>query len=560
MNDVVHQIRYGWSPSSLLGTRGMGPVESTLPNETLANWDNVLRDHVWAAAPEPGFTFIMHGPVGALLRKVATPADDGRPGSAAHILLSQQLTAEQALGLASAPWGGWNTPAPSALLWPALEPVAQRGLHGLRARARALPADLLAARLSQLLSFPGEAFTVVGEPDPLAVTCALGDLFGGIPTFASDESDDTGQNLPTAVFLRVTPFSSTTATRRRLASDASGADPELGSFAAAAAEAYADEGLDGIAAIRAARAPADLKEVKAWAQAAQFAPGVLADIGRLPKLNPVTLDGLRARDPLRRIETTAAHAPSTRLARALDPRLPPELLVIFVREAVGRVCADPIDHALLDRVAQLGPLPVDLVAATQNADFGRLATVSRALLTTEDRRVLLEQAAQHMPLVGLIGWIDEQAAMDSSAALAAYAALCSRVHKASEEDARVLVSHTVLASAARRMADSVPQASLYLVTLLRALPKQVLSTEIVTTLAATADPVLLHALDTIATSQPDQEIIHRQIRAAFYLANHLHEPAPAEPVANDSSADPKDHRLPGPLARLGQAVHHRKPM
>ena len=46
MSQVIHQVRYGWSPSSLLGTRGMGPVESTLPADLLTVWDGYLRDHV----------------------------------------------------------------------------------------------------------------------------------------------------------------------------------------------------------------------------------------------------------------------------------------------------------------------------------------------------------------------------------------------------------------------------------------------------------------------------------------------------------------------------------
>ena len=71
MSEVVHQIRYGWSPSSLLGTSGMGPVESTLPAERLTVWDRFLRDHVWAASAEPGFTFIVHG-------RHRCPAQEGR--------------------------------------------------------------------------------------------------------------------------------------------------------------------------------------------------------------------------------------------------------------------------------------------------------------------------------------------------------------------------------------------------------------------------------------------------------------------------------------------------
>lgn len=555
MSEAVYQIRYRWSPSSLLGTRGMGPVESTLPDDLLPGWDQLLRDHVWAAGAEPGFTFLVHNGAGALLRKIATPASDGRPGSAAHVLLSQQLTAPAALGLTS--WDGWNAPDLGQLPWSALEPAAQHGLSELRGRARAVLTEQLTGLFAELLRAPGDAYTVIGEPDPLAVTCALGDLIGQIPTFASDESDDTGPTLPTAVFLREVPFSSTTVTRRRLNPAAPDADPGLLSFAAAAVDAYASDGLDGIAPIRRDRPPSDLKEVRAWVQGVQFTPGVIADLARLPKLSQAVLDGLVARETLGRIKTAAARASSRDLMQALDRRLPDEVVEVVVREAVIRVCSTTVDRLLLDHLAQFGPLPLDMVARQQPTGFDHLATVTRALLAPADRRVLLEQCAQGIPLGSLIRWIDEHAAVDAGAALAAYAALCSRAHKASEDDIRVLVARSALAEAARRMAESDAQASLYLVTLLRALPKRARSAVVVAELAARADPVLLHALDTLATDQPVREVVHRQIRLAFYQAHHLHEPS--SPLTEDSSADPRASRRQGRFARRGRPSHHRKP-
>ena len=81
MSADVHTIRYRWSESSLVGTRGMGPVETSLPPDQLPVWDRRLRDHVWAASAEPGFTFVAHDGAGALIRKHTTQADEGRPGS-----------------------------------------------------------------------------------------------------------------------------------------------------------------------------------------------------------------------------------------------------------------------------------------------------------------------------------------------------------------------------------------------------------------------------------------------------------------------------------------------
>ena len=112
--------------------------------------------------------------------------------------------------------------------------------------------------------------------------------------------------------------------------------------------------------------------------------------------------------------------------------------------------------------------------------------------------MLLEQTAQDMPLACLIRWIDEHAVVDPRAALAAYAALCSRARKASEEDLRVLVGAEILRRRPPAWPSPTREASLYLVTLLSALPKRALRSDAVAQLAASADPVLLHALDTVA--------------------------------------------------------------
>jgi len=552
MNQAVHQIRYCWSESSLLGTRGMGPVESTLPPDLLLTWDRYLRDHVWAAGAEPGFTFVVCDGVGALLRKVATA--DGRPGSAAHALLSPQMTAQEALGLTS--WDGWGASALSVLDWPALEPAADRGLGELRARARTTLADRLADLFAQLLIAPAGGYTVIGEPDPLAVTCALGDLIGETPTFASDESADTRPDLPTAVFLREASFSSTTATRRRLSPGNALADAALSSFAVAVVDAYVTDGLDGIAAIRPDRPPANPAEVREWAQAAQFAPGVIADLTRLPKLSPAVLGGLANRQALERVKAAATAAPASHLIHALDRRLPAEVASVLVREAMVRVSSAATDPLLLDRLAELGPLPLDLVAGSLPSGFDHLAQFTQALLAPGDRRVLLERTAENIPIAGLIRWIDEHAAADPDGALAVYSALCRRARKASKEDLRVLVARNALVDAVRQMAESERQSSVYLVTLLRALPKHALEPDVIAELAGHTDPVLLHALDTLVTDQPGREAIHRQVRLAYYHAHHLQEPAALLPEDN-----PADSKAPSRRRVAFRRPHsnHRKP-
>jgi hypothetical protein len=533
MTQVVHQIRYCWTPDSLLGTRGMGPVESTVPKDQLPIWDRHLRDHVWAANAEPGFTFVVHDGVGALLRKVTTAAD-GRPGSIAHVLLSQRMTAQAALGLTS--WDGWHAAALGVLPWTALQPAAEHGLSQLRTRARALLTDRLAGLFAQVLGAPGECYTVIGESDPLAVTCALGDLIGGIPTFASDESDDIGPHLPTTVFMREAPFSLVTATRRRLNPAAALPDPIITSFASAVVNAYTTNGLDGIAAIRRHRPPADLGEVHEWAEASQFAPGVIAALPGLPMLAQAVLGQLTQRRSLERIKIAASTAPSADLVRALDARLPVQIMAVLVREAMSRALGAPQDTVLLERLAELGPLASDLVAKNLPSGFDNVAYVTRALLSDGDRGVLLERAAWSIPLRDLIHWVDGHAAEDPGGALAAFSALCGRAHETSMEDLDELVDRNVLVHALRQISESKQQASARLVTLLSAMPNRVFEPDMVMKLAGRIDPVLLHALDTIVADERGRNFIHSQIRRAYY----------------------DDHNLPGFTAlRLEDGLEHK---
>ena len=218
-------------------------------------------------------------------------------------------------------------------------------------------------------------------------------------------------------------------------------------------------------------------------RAAQFAPGVLADLTRLPELSESVLSVLAAAPAIGRIEATAAAAPPGDLAQALDGPLPEEVMRVLLREGVAEDLSVPGDPALLDRLAQFGPLPADLFPPGQPRDFDQFVQVTRRLVAPGDRRPLLERMAQDIPLSGLIRWIDEHAAADPGAALAAYSALCMRAPKASEEDLRMLFGLRALAPAVRSFAESTRQASMYLVTLLRALPKRALGLEVVSRLA-----------------------------------------------------------------------------
>ncbi|MET0418465.1 MAG: hypothetical protein ABW022_20830, partial [Actinoplanes sp.] len=333
MSQVVHQIRYRWSE----------PVESTMPAESQASWDAFLRDHVRSAGSEPGFTFVARGGVGALIRK---------DGGSAHALLSRSLSARLALGLTT--WSEWESGRVEPLRWPALEPAVTQGLLGVRDRAMALPPDRLAVLYAQLLGASGEPYTVLGEDDPAAVILAFGDLFGHTPAFATDEADDTGGHLPAAVFLRKEPATGTA--RRRLIANGPVPDQGLLAFTGTVAAAYVTEGPDALTRIRPTRPPADLAEALDWAGMAQFVPGVLADLTRLPRLTPDLVHRLADAKAVRRVAAAATAAPAADLVHALDRDLPQAVAAAIFRVALRRALPRTGEPVLLDRLAEVGPL------------------------------------------------------------------------------------------------------------------------------------------------------------------------------------------------------------
>jgi len=527
----IHQVRYGWSERTLLGARGTGPLESTMPDDVLAAWDPHLRDHVWAVSSAPAFTFLLLGDVGVLIRKIATDAEEGRPGSAAHVLLGEVLTAERALGLTC--WSGWDVPLLEGKPWVVVDTAATSGLAEVRARARKLPPNRLAGMFVSLLDEPRAAYTVIGEPDPIALICALGDLHGRVPTFASDEADDNGPRLPTAVFLREPPVSVTVATRRRLVPVEASADPTVASFAAAAVDAYVDDGVHGIAHVRPPEPPADATAARGWAAAAQLIPGVLADLTRLRTLSPVDLTGLKQPESLKRIAAVASSATSVHLGDAITrAALPHQIAVLIVEEALSRVFADPHEEYLLGRLAAVGPLPLQMLAEHPPIGFDRLVRVGRALLTPADRQILVQRAAASTRFADLIGWIDERAASVPEDAASAYLALCDLAERAVKADGRAVAECGALVDAVRFFSGTEQQTASQVARLLAALPKRVLTREVVAELANRGDPALLRALDEVIIDPDGLDTIHRAVRHAFYIAHRMDvpesEPGPAD--------------------------------
>jgi hypothetical protein len=487
----VQVIRYRWSESSLLGTRGMGPVATSLAQSQLAEWDQFLRDHVWAADSEPGFTYVERDRVGALIRKHATAVTEGRPGSDAQVLLGERLTALAALGLNG--WDGWDEVASKALDWRVLAPAAEQGITAVRQRARAVPVDRLAVLLAQLLQAPEGSYTVIGDPDPLAMICAFGDILGRSTTFASDEADDTRAGLPGAVFLRSAGFSSTTVARRRLSMSAEAA-PEIATFATALAQAYAADGPAGVDVIRPEHPPADVAEVREWARRAQYVPGVLRDLGGLRRHVAADLTALTARRVLDQVKADAAEAPAARLIAVLDKRLPKQVSAVLLRESVRKAARDLPDDEVLGRLAEFGPVPEGWITEEKSLPFKEAARISRWLLTPADRQLLLQKASQDISIPAMILWIDDNAAKDPDGARALYSALVTRVRRASGEDVRVLVSREALSPAVRRFAGTEDECRALLADLLSALPRDTPSRADIAALARLGDSALLAAL------------------------------------------------------------------
>ena len=163
---AIDQIVYCWSPHSLLGTRGVGPISTSLPADALADWNERLGQAIWAAddAPggPPGLAYLRFGIDAAILRKLPVADANGRPGATfTHVLVGPdvELTADLALGLAD--WDGWYS--------------EEGGLAGSRELRRLSPADLPRSRpqpsedayaqavlvVSRILANPDQQFSVV---------------------------------------------------------------------------------------------------------------------------------------------------------------------------------------------------------------------------------------------------------------------------------------------------------------------------------------------------------------------------------------------------------------
>jgi hypothetical protein len=528
----VQQVRYRWSAQSLLGERGMGPVESTLGEAELRGWDRLLRGHVWAVDPTPGYICVSWAGRVALIRKWTTDAAEGRTGSAADALLSPALTTVVALGLTG--WDGWATVAHEPLEpldWSVVLAGARRGLELVRRRARQLDPERLAGQFGQWLTAPQAAYTIVGEPDPAAVICALGEIVGQIPAFATDERDDLGAELPAAVFLREVPASATAATRRRLTATPPD-DALLTDFAAAAIAAYRADGVAGVAGIRPGQAPATPAAAREWANAAQFTPGVLADLTRLPQLGPAILGHLAKAKNLERVRFAAWAASPTVLARSLHPGLPAPIVDVLIEASLDRLARGSLEEPLL---AALRPfrLSRQTIAAHLPPRLDLVSHVSSRLLDPHERLALITDTARQVALPEVLRWIETHAETDPETAFAGLRGVAAQLRRPTADVLRVVAERTMFLDLLRRLSDSNEALSDNLAHLLAALPPRALDGHLVAVLCAGDDPILLHALDRVVTDRRLREYIHERALRLLYRSHHL-----GEPTAVPASAEP----------------------
>lgn len=521
MTDDVHQVRYRWTEESLLGERGMGPAESSLSREELAVWDARMRDHVWATGAQPGYTFLRTDGRGALIRKVTTEAG-GRPGSSAHVLIGRPLVAGMAVGLTT--WPGWDAPELVPLPWAELSPVAHDGMQDVRRRSRALPPDRLATLVAHLLDASGEPFSVLAEPDPVAVVLAFGDLVGRPATFATDEADDNGAGMPEVVFLREAPFSTTVAARRRLTAEVAPADAELHTFAIAMVEAYRTLGREGLNRIRVTVPPADVAGARAWARRAQFRPGVLADLTRLHLLAPETLDDLVA-DPAT-VTATAGTAAAGDLAYALGQALPDALLTCLIPVALGRAVPPTGEHLVLEALAKHAPIDPALLTPHLPVDVDRLAYVTGKLLSDEDRLAMLTAKVDVLSTEDLVSWIGERAADDPAAAWAGFLQMCRRAPQLTEQEVASLVAGQLLTGSLGAVLGSAAEVANAARALLLALPPGTHDLGTLAPLIERGGAAVLHAVESAVADPAVREAVQRRIRSTFYQAEGLPEPAP----------------------------------
>lgn len=280
----IDQIVYCWSPHSLLGTRGVGPIASSLPDEDLKTWNQRLGKEIWAAddppGGPPGLSYLRYDGDAAVVHKLPVADENGRPGSTfTHVLVGsgQALTASLALGLGG--WDGWHRNEEALPEPRVLESLPLSTLPLTEPEITGDTFDQAVPLISRILADPGQYFSVVGPTAPPSallwvVLAVLRDLSGPW-TFATRESAEAGAEGPRLIFLVRDPgFSAHGGHRIRIQSLTAPDDSSFRDFAETLVDAYRRGGAELMSRVHQRRLTADIGR---WASDVQVAPGVLGD-------------------------------------------------------------------------------------------------------------------------------------------------------------------------------------------------------------------------------------------------------------------------------------------
>ncbi|MEV6932071.1 hypothetical protein AB0M46_47340 [Dactylosporangium sp. NPDC051485] len=315
----IDQIVFRWRARSQDdGHDGVGPDATSLPPASVAWWDDRLALRITRASgrnDRPSLAYLRIEGVGVVLHKVPARDDKNRPGAAiAHALIGPEdaVTAQLALGLEDWPhWAGRNRP--EAYPPGRLDPVDYHALreHAAAALARPVtdPGPVFDELLGRVLDNPEAPLTVVLPDAPAtALLRGLVDVLGDARelTFATNEDDDTGPDLPRLVFLdTVGSGTGYAATRLRLYPGSAGARPA--GFAVQLADVWRRGGAAAVAPLRGARRLGGAADVRQWQDevlvGGRILQTTLIDAVTSGQAAPEHVELLRTEDGLRQVES-----------------------------------------------------------------------------------------------------------------------------------------------------------------------------------------------------------------------------------------------------------------
>ena len=249
----IDQIVYCWSPHSLLGTRGVGPIATSLPADALTDWNERLGEAIWAAddAPggPPGLAYLRFDGGAAVLHKLPVADASGRPGATfTHVLVSPgvELTADLALSLAD--WDGWYHDEDALSGRRELKRLALAELPRSHPRPTQDAYAAAVPVVSRILASPDQRFSVVAPTAPATgllrvVLDVIGEIHGPW-TFATRESTENGVADARLLFLTRDPEFSAHSGRRIQIRQEDPADGGYADFARTLVDAYQRDGVD----------------------------------------------------------------------------------------------------------------------------------------------------------------------------------------------------------------------------------------------------------------------------------------------------------------------------